>query len=278
MSRQLPDVLAIADPQTGAIVIETDPNTGVPTWFTVGGTSLATPIFSAIWAMADQAAGELLGQAAPVVAALSPIAIRDVLPIRTTRRNTTASITFRAGTPTTYDPAEPFGLPASQKTGFLGALVFVGKVPFTGWNDVGFGLDSSLAAAPSRDNATGYGGRTACCSSGWGSCSCGGDKVRPPGRGSAPDGLHWKYVDGSELLGPSPRRFDLFEATLIRFLCLLPPAVDCRFDRPLRALFLRDETSSTPAFTSDFAAKRAHRESAPPRDSFRIYLQIGRWH
>jgi subtilase family serine protease len=56
--RQLPDISAIADPQTGAIVVETDPATGVPTWFTVGGISLATPIFSAIWALADEAAGE----------------------------------------------------------------------------------------------------------------------------------------------------------------------------------------------------------------------------
>lgn len=29
--------------------------------------------------------------------------------------------------------------------------------PFDGWNDVGFGADSSLAAAPGWDNATGYG-------------------------------------------------------------------------------------------------------------------------
>jgi len=155
--RQLPDISALGDPQTGAIMVETDPDTGAPTWFTVGGTSLATPIFSAIWALADEAAGESLGQAAPVVAALPPFAIRDVLPITATKHNTSASITFRAGTPTTYDPAQMFGLPASQQTGFLGALIFVGMTPFTGWNDVGFGLDSSLAAAPGWDNATGYG-------------------------------------------------------------------------------------------------------------------------
>ena len=155
--RQQPDVPAIADPQTGAIVVETNLDTGVPTWGTVGGTSLATPIFSAIWALADEAAGESLGQAAPVIAALPPFAVRDVLPIKATKHNTSASITFRGTTTTAYDPAQLFGLPASQKTGFLGALVFVGAVPFTGWNDVGFGLDSSLAAAPGWDNATGYG-------------------------------------------------------------------------------------------------------------------------
>jgi hypothetical protein len=36
-------------------------------------------------------------------------------------------------------------------------LVYVGVSPFDGWNDVGFGADSSLAAAPGWDNATGYG-------------------------------------------------------------------------------------------------------------------------
>ena len=155
--RQAPDISALGDPQTGAIIVFTDPDSGVPVWLTVGGTSLATPIFSAIWALADEAAGESLGQAAPVIAALPPFAIRDVLPIKATKHNTSASITFRAGTPTLYDPAELFGLPASQKTGFLGALFFVGQDPFTGWNDVGFGLDSSLAATRGWDNATGYG-------------------------------------------------------------------------------------------------------------------------
>lgn len=155
--RQLPDISALADPQTGAIVVETNLDTGVPTWFTVGGTSLATPIFSAIWALVDEAAGESVGQAAPVIAAMPPFAIRDVLPIKATRHNTSASISFRAGTPTMYNPAQLLGLPAMQKTGFLGALIFVGRVPLTGWNDVGFGLDSSLAATPGWDNATGYG-------------------------------------------------------------------------------------------------------------------------
>jgi subtilase family serine protease len=155
--RQLPDISAVADPLTGAIIEMTDPNTGEPSWGTIGGTSLATPIFSAIWALADEAAGESLGQAAPVVANMSPFALRDVLPIKATLHNTSASISFRGGAPTLYTPAQLFGLPASQKAGFLGVLYYVGQSPFLGWDDVGFGLDSSLAAAPGWDNATGYG-------------------------------------------------------------------------------------------------------------------------
>jgi len=155
--RQLPDISAVADPLTGAIIEITDTNTGAQTWGTIGGTSLATPIFSAIWALADQAAGESLGQAAPVISAMSPFALRDVLPIAATKHNTSASISFRGGAPTQYTPAQLFGLPPAQKTGFLGALYYVGQSPFLGWDDVGFGLDSSLAAAPGWDNATGYG-------------------------------------------------------------------------------------------------------------------------
>ncbi|MBC7663454.1 MAG: hypothetical protein H7276_06590 [Caulobacter sp.] len=132
-------------------------NTGAQTWATIGGTSLATPIFSAIWALADEAAGESLGQAAPVVAAMQPFALRDVVPIKARKHSTSASISFRGGAPTPYTPAQLLGLPASQKTGFVGLLYYVGQSPFLGWDDVGFGLDSSLAAAPGWDNATGYG-------------------------------------------------------------------------------------------------------------------------
>ena len=46
---------------------------------------------------------------------------------------------------------------SSSPASFLRQLVYVGMTPFDGWNDVGFGLDSSLAAAPGWDNATGYG-------------------------------------------------------------------------------------------------------------------------
>lgn len=135
----------------------TDPNTGAQSWGSIGGTSLATPIFSAIWALADEAAGESLGQAAPVVSAMPPFALRDVPPIKATVRNTSASISLRGGAPTAYTAAQLLGLPAAQKTGFLGALYDVGQSPFLGWDDVGFGLDSSLAATPGWDNATGYG-------------------------------------------------------------------------------------------------------------------------
>ena len=155
--RQLPDISALADPQTGAIVVQTDPASGTPVWSVVGGTSLATPMFSAIWALADQAAGESLGQAAPAIATMPDWAIRDVLPIKAKKHDTSGSISFRAGTPVPWTAAQLLGLDQTQPAGFLGALVFTGMVPFQGWNDVGFGADSSLAATTGWDNATGYG-------------------------------------------------------------------------------------------------------------------------
>jgi subtilase family serine protease len=155
--RQLPDVSALADPQTGAIYVQTYPATGKQLFSVVGGTSLATPLFSAIWSLANQAAGERLGQAAPVIGAMPPFAVRDVVPIDAERNNTSGSIIFRGTQVTTYDPEQLLGLDPTQLDGFVGTLVLVGRAPRTGYNDVGFGSDSSLAAAVGWDNATGYG-------------------------------------------------------------------------------------------------------------------------
>ena len=155
--RQLPDISALGDPQTGAIVVITDPGSGTPVWGVVGGTSLATPMFSAIWAIADQVAGESLGQAAPAIATMPDWAVRDVLPIKAKKNTTSGSIAFRGGAPVAWTPAQLLGLDQTQPKGFLGALVYVGMTPFDGWNDVGFGADSSLEAAQGWDNATGYG-------------------------------------------------------------------------------------------------------------------------
>jgi subtilase family serine protease len=154
--RQLPDISALADPQTGAIIEESD-SQGVPAWGVIGGTSLATPIFSAIWALADQAAGQSLGQAAPILGELPAFATRDVVPIVANHTNTQGTITFRASIVTDYTPAQLLGIEQTQPTGFVGTLVFVGGPAFPGWNDVGFGTDSSLRAQVGWDNATGYG-------------------------------------------------------------------------------------------------------------------------
>ena len=67
--RQQPDVAFDADPLTGVEVVLTQD--GVPGdqqfIYLVGGTSLSSPLFSGVWAIAAQRAGGNLGNAAPLV-------------------------------------------------------------------------------------------------------------------------------------------------------------------------------------------------------------------
>lgn len=154
--RELPDISALADPQTGAILEESNAD-GTAAWGVIGGTSLASPIFSAIWVLADQAAGESLGQAAPILGELPRFAIRDVVPIVANKFKTQGTITFRATTTADWSAAQVLGIDQTQPTGFFAPLVYVGSPAFEGWNVIGFGTDSSLRAAPGWDNATGYG-------------------------------------------------------------------------------------------------------------------------
>jgi subtilase family serine protease len=155
--RQLPDISALGDPQTGAIVMISDTVTGTPRWKVIGGTSLATPMFAAVWTLANQAAHESLGQAAPALAKMPDWAIRDVVPIRANRHNTRGQISVAGAAAVSYTPAQLLGLDQTQPSGFVGTLIYAGMKPFAGWNDVGFGADSSLQATRGWDNATGYG-------------------------------------------------------------------------------------------------------------------------
>jgi len=162
--RQLPDVSFLADPQTGAIVVQTVPppaGTGTE-FFVVGGTSLAAPMFAAMWALADEAAGESLGQAAPALAAMPSVAFQDIVPVDADRISTHGSILFQAKTLTTYDPAQVLGLEQTQPSGFVGTLLLAGRpgqaMPhFLAYKVLGFGADSSLKATEGWDNATGFG-------------------------------------------------------------------------------------------------------------------------
>src|SRR2546423_14352024 len=62
--------------------------------YEVGGTSLSTPMFSAVWAIANQAnGGNPLGQAAPLVYQVSGYAITAVnVPKSATQNNVTGTI------------------------------------------------------------------------------------------------------------------------------------------------------------------------------------------
>jgi len=150
--RQVPDVSYVADPYTGVNVIMTV--SGSPAVEVIGGTSLATPVFSALWAIANQAAGSKapLGQAAPLLYSLPTGAITDIKPVnngldvRGKIKNPPA--------PVLVETAADLAQPLENTTTFLSALYHGSS---TRWYDLTFGTDSSLVTAPGWDNVTGLG-------------------------------------------------------------------------------------------------------------------------
>ena len=64
--RSIPDVAAPADPALGIAICEADAG-GCPTGFLYGGTSFATPIWAAVTALLNQAAGHQLGFLNPIL-------------------------------------------------------------------------------------------------------------------------------------------------------------------------------------------------------------------
>ena len=155
--RQQPDVSLDADPYTGVEIIYT--SGGVQYVAAIGGTSLACPTFSAIWAIANQKAGQLygegttLGQAAPIIAGLAgSSAITDVLPVSSPTN--VAGFTFDSSGTTFYSP-DQLAAPLENTTEYLSDLY---DSPVSGsWYALTFGTDSSLVVAPGWDNVTGYG-------------------------------------------------------------------------------------------------------------------------
>src|SRR4029077_17695196 len=80
--RQVPDVSWLADPFTGGVIAISVPFQ-IPslTWQVWGGTSLACPMFSALWAIANQEAGAPLGLAAPYLYSLPAGAGAATVPV-----------------------------------------------------------------------------------------------------------------------------------------------------------------------------------------------------
>jgi subtilase family serine protease len=88
--RAVPDVAALADPQTGLLVGQTQtfPDGAYYDEYRIGGTSLASPIFAGLMALADQKSGFVHGFANPTFYA-HPAQFYDVLSVKTAvaRRN-----------------------------------------------------------------------------------------------------------------------------------------------------------------------------------------------
>jgi subtilase family serine protease len=145
-ARMVPDIAMLADPFTGGEFIQTF--NGQLSVGVVGGTSLATPMFSAIMAIAAQKAGHGLGQAAMLVYNLPAGAVTDVTAF-SSPNNVTGVIN---GNPIT---ADQLAAPLSNTTSYFSALY---NSPFsTRWFVLTFGTDSSLTTGPGWDNVTGVG-------------------------------------------------------------------------------------------------------------------------
>lgn len=99
--RGVPDVAAVADPQTGLLVGQTQtfPDGSYYDEYRIGGTSLASPIFAGLMALADQRAGHPHGFANPLFYA-NPSAFYDVLSVKTAvaRRNFVNGVDATNGT------------------------------------------------------------------------------------------------------------------------------------------------------------------------------------
>ncbi len=144
--RGVPDISMIADAFTGVEIIQTiggQLSVGV-----IGGTSLATPAFSGVMAIAAQKAGHPLGQAAPLLYNLPDGAITDVAPFPSPD-NVTGIINSNPVS------ADSLAAPLGNTTSYFSALY---NSPFsTRWFVLTFGTDSSLTVTPGWDNVTGLG-------------------------------------------------------------------------------------------------------------------------
>jgi subtilase family serine protease len=152
--RLLPDIAWIGDPYTGVVIDLTEDGVYPPReWLAIGGTSVACPMFSALWAIANQEAGTALGQAARYVYSMPSSTITDIVPVGSST-NVTGAITDASGI-TSYS-ASDLAQPLEGTTVFYDALWNVplnqGTVEL-----VTFGTDTHLQTAPGWDDVTGVG-------------------------------------------------------------------------------------------------------------------------
>jgi subtilase family serine protease len=154
--RQVPDVSWLADPFTGGVVLISEP-TQLPEqiWYAVGGTSLSTPMFSALWAIASQKAGTALGQAAPYLYSMPSTTITDIVPYLP-GHDVTAVIQDSSTVTHSYNPSETLSVLEPLFGEFYSAI----------WDDpaaentaltVSFGQNYYLKVGVGWDDVTGVG-------------------------------------------------------------------------------------------------------------------------
>lgn len=152
--RGTPDISWVADPFTGVEIIFTANAAGRLGIEPIGGTSVACPMFSALWGIATQRAHHPLGQAAPRLYRL-PFwsgAITDIVNF-SSPNNVTGTITDAGGT----NPlrATELAAPLNDQPQFISALY--NSPHSTRWFVIDFGVDTTLPTGPGWDVATGLG-------------------------------------------------------------------------------------------------------------------------
>jgi subtilase family serine protease len=150
--RGTPDISWVGDPYTGVEIIFSVDANGDLGIEAIGGTSVACPMFTALWGLATQRAHHLLGQAAPHLYRLPYGAITDVVN-PSSPNNVTGTMTDSGG----VNPmrASELASPLNNQPNFVSALY---NSPFsTRWFVITFGVDSTLATGPGWDTATGLG-------------------------------------------------------------------------------------------------------------------------
>jgi subtilase family serine protease len=118
--RGVPDVAALADPQLGLLVGQTQtfPTGAAYDEYRLGGTSLASPIFAGLMALADQKAKHPHGFANPLLYA-NPSAFYDVGSVKTAvaRRNFVNSVDATNGTADFLRTLDDYSGSTTQHTG-----------------------------------------------------------------------------------------------------------------------------------------------------------------
>lgn len=154
-TRQVPDISWLADPFTGVYI-------GMSNAFqnpeynyeVIGGTSLACPMFSALWAIsAQEVPGGLLGQAAPYVYSMPKSTISDIVPYS---YKTDITGVVEDGSGKTKYTAVELGEPVVNSPAFISVLWDYPLYEDTAFI-VTFGTDSGLTVAPGWDDVTGVG-------------------------------------------------------------------------------------------------------------------------
>ena len=109
--RTIPDVAAVADPNTGASVYDSYDGGASGPWMRSGGTSLATPIWAALVAIADQgralAGGSALDGASQVIPSLYALPASDFHDVATGGNGTFAAVPG-------YDQSTGLGTPVAS--------------------------------------------------------------------------------------------------------------------------------------------------------------------